>query len=404
MNEDQKKAFDILLSGRNVFLTGDAGTGKTYLINKFIEEMKRQNKNLIVTAPTGIAALNIGGVTIHSAFKIPVGKDLTKVFISPNEVIQAADIILIDEISMCRMDLFDLVGAIIKSVEKNIQLVVIGDFYQLPPVLNEKDKEILNDYYKTEVGGAFAFQSEYWKEFNFETVVLQEVVRQDNPRFITALNYLRRGDPISLKYFVSFCSKTPIENAITIVGTNKRAEQINETQLNKLKTLLVTSNAQKEGEVTALPTYETLKLKVGARVMTLINTPNYKNGSMGTIIAVNNYEIKVRFDNGIYSNIQKFTWEFKEYINKNGIIKEKIIGKFTQFPVKLAYAITVHKSQGQTYEAVNFEPCGWVHGQLYVALSRCKDISKLYIAPGLRYSHLICDIKKEEENGNYNEG
>lgn len=397
MNEDQKKAFEVLMSGKNVFLTGDAGTGKTFLVNKFIEEMKKQKKNLVITAPTGIAALNIGGVTIHSAFGIPVGKDLTKVFINPNNVIKAADVILIDEISMCRMDLFDVIGAIITSVDKNIQLVVIGDFYQLPPVLNGKDKKILDDYYKCDVGGAFAFESEYWKDFKFETVVLKEVVRQDNPRFITALNYLRKGNPISLKYFVAYCNKEPIKDAITIVGTNKRAEEINERQLGKIRTLEYTFNAIKWGEITAFPTYETLKLKVGARVMTLINTFEYRNGSTGTIVNINNNEIKVRFDDGSYSYIQRYTWEFKEYVSENGIIKEKIVGSFNQLPVKLAYAITVHKSQGQTYEAVNFEPCGWSHGQLYVALSRCKDISKLYIAPGLKYSHLICDIK---ERGN----
>lgn len=396
MNEDQKKAFEVLMSGKNVFLTGDAGTGKTYLINKFIEEMKKQKKNLVITAPTGIAALNIGGVTIHSAFGIPVGKDLTKVFISPNDVIQTADIIIIDEISMCRMDLFDVIGAIIKAVDKKIQVVVIGDFYQLPPVLNEKDKKILNEYYKYDVGGAFAFESEYWKDFDFESIVLKEVVRQDNPRFITALNYLRKGNPISLKYFVGHCSKEPIKDAITIVGTNKRAEQINELQLSKIRTLEYTFIAQKYGEINVMPTSDILKLKLGARVMTLINASMYRNGSVGTIVGINDNEIKVKFDDDTYSYIQKYTWEFKEYVAEDGVIKEKIVGRFNQLPVKLAYAITVHKSQGQTYEAVNFEPCGWSHGQLYVALSRCKDISKLYIAPGLRYSHLICVLGTKE--------
>lgn len=400
LNKDQQEAYDILISGKNVFLTGDAGTGKSFLINRFIEDVGCK-KNIVITAPTGIASLNIGGVTIHRAFNIPVGVDLFKLHLPASDVIKVADIIIIDEISMCRMDLFDLIGRIFNNLEKKPQLIVVGDFHQLPPVLLKEDKVKLDSYYKTDVGNAFAFQSFAWQYFDFKIIQLNEVMRQDNVRFITALNYLRNGDPVCLPYFVKYCSKKKFDGAITLVGTNRRAEEINNLEIEKINGEKHSLKAIIEGEVDlkSLPTYEILNLKVGARVLFLINSELYKNGSMGTILKINNNYVTIKIDdNDCVVDLQRYEWQFKDYVVEgDNKISEKIIGKFKQFPIKLGYAITIHKSQGQTYDKMNFEPCGWLHGQLYVALSRCKDIKNIYIAYGLKYSQLICDKKVKEE-------
>lgn len=398
LTASQEKAFELLKQGKNVFLTGEAGTGKSFLIKRFLDFV-RGKKNVVISAPTGIAAINVGGTTIHRLFGFNPKMDLTKVVISPKDVLRETDILIIDEISMCRMDLFDAIGRVLDQLKNHIQVIVVGDFCQLPPVLLDDEREKLEAFYKEKVGNAFAFQSQAWKKLEFETVNLVEIMRQSDAPFINALNKARKGEKTCLKYFINNAAKKPIEGAVTIVGTNKRADNINNQELAKLpgETKVIKALVSGDFNLADAPTSSELNLKVGARVIFLINSIDFKNGTTGTIESINGDSyLVVRLDKGYTVFVTMHTWENIEYTVENEKVVEKTTGTFTQYPIKLAYAITVHKSQGQTYDSVNLEPCGWVHGQLYVALSRCKDINKLYIAPGLKSTQLICDKEVKE--------
>ena len=401
----QKLACDNLEAGKNMFLTGDAGTGKSFVIQRFLRWCGKHNKEVIVCAPTGIAALNIGGVTIHRAFKAPIGPILEPIK-SISSVLKTVDVIIIDEISMCRMDLFDFVASQVihanlirrKNNKKDIQFVVVGDFFQLPPVLVEEEKEVLEQYYKTEIYYGFAFQSKYWKMCNFVNIVLDEVVRQSDMEFVTNLNNARLGKKGSLNYFYTKSSKTPIDRAIYLCGTNKAVIERNNEELNKLSTDLVEYESEIIGDVKESDKMapDLIQLKLGARVMTLINDVQgrFMNGSFGTVLELGSEYVLVILDSGETVKIDYHTWSIKGYalVKDKDTGKEKVemteVGSFTQIPLKLAYAITIHKSQGQTYDKVNLNPYCWDCGQLYVALSRCKNVENMHLTQQLKPNFL----------------
>lgn len=408
LTDDQRIAFDYMMTGENVFVTGEAGTGKSFVINKFIKEMEVQNKNILVCAPTGIAAINIGGVTIHRCFQAPIEPKVNKRISKVPKAVLEADIIIIDEISMCRIDLFDYVTRVIMKAEENClkrkQLIVVGDFFQLPPVTVSEDYEVLKKIYPNYDKG-FAFESSNWEDFDFKMIILKNVVRQSDSSFIKELNSIRIGNKKSIEFFNRNTAKEKYEQGIVLCATNKVADNINQEELTKIKSKSKTFNATLIGDVRAndKPTYDQIKLKVGARVIVLINDTinfEYQNGSLGEVVALNDNSVDILLDQnqsiitfGVHEWIVEnytLTQENIDGVNQQKILKKKV-GSFIQIPLKLAYAITIHKSQGQTYDKVNLIPYSFDCGQLYVALSRVKSLEGLCLINTMRQEDLICN-------------
>lgn len=412
----QKQALDLLKKGHNVFLSGEAGTGKSFVIEQFIDYLKERNIKYVVGAPTGLAALNVNGITLHRMFGLSTNILDTN---ATMKNVEEAEVIIIDEISMCRKDIFQkIVRAILRfenpieefSLKKEAkvcrkkQIVVVGDFFQLPPVLTDADLKIVNEHkefgIKLSKDDVYAFQCKEWEKLKFKNIVLDEVVRQSDKDYIDNLNMIRRGDKNGLEFIENKSKKTKTRNAIYLCSKNKDAEQINTSNLEKIKNKEYIYWAEENGEVKAedRATQKCLKLKKGARVMSLVNIKeDVANGMIGTITDLSSKSVIVKFDNGIEHEFKKYKWEIKGFKkekvkNKEGQVEERAVvaevGTFEQIPLKLAWAITIHKSQGQTYEAVNLNPDCFCEGQLYVALSRAKDLKKLHLISEIKSSYL----------------
>jgi len=369
--------------------------------------MQRQHKNVLVCAPTGIAAINIGGVTIHRCFQAAPEPQVRRTVKKVPKVINESEIIIIDEISMCRIDLFDfVVRTIVKAEEKCLsrkQLIVVGDFFQLPPVTTPSDRKVLTEIYPDYKKG-YAFESTNWQDMNFEVIELKDVQRQSHPEFIRQLNQLRVGDKNSVSYFNQCAVKKAMKDGIILTATNRVAEKINHDRLSELPSKVKIYKAQILGKVTEMDkvTSDELHLKVGARVMILINDQEhnqYQNGSFGEIVEMYEDHVDVKLDSshtivpfGYYEWViedYELTKKTEDDIEDHQLQKKKI-GSFVQLPLRLAYAITMHKSQGQTYEKVNLIPYSFDCGQLYVALSRVKSLEGLCLINMMRQEDLIC--------------
>lgn len=406
LTEHQQKAYDAMMSGKNVFLTGEAGTGKSFVISAFLKANKK--KNILVTAPTGIAAINIHGSTLHRVFGAPTHPIISNVIKKVPDEVKVADVIIIDEISMCRVDLFDFVARNIRKAEeeenKRIQLIVIGDFFQLPPVTKKEDKELLKVIYPTSKQ-FFAFESDYWDVFDFQTIYLKDIIRQNDTEFIKQLNKARVGDKSCIEFFNQY-QRNEISGGIVLCGTNKTVLDINNKKLAEIDEKEMISTALYIGNFkeTDCLADKDLSLKKGARVMALINHPkgHYQNGTLGTVVSTENGNAIVKFDNGYLEEIEPHTWEKEEYdvvndFDENGDLHRKllkhVVGSCTQLPLKLAYAITIHKSQGQTFEKVNLIPQCFSCGQLYVALSRVTTLDGLSLLKPIYSNYLKSDEK-----------
>lgn len=399
----QSRAMNTLLSGLNTFISGGPGTGKSYLINEFIRLAQENDKNIIVTAPTGLAAMKINGATVHRQFNVPLGPVIDKPKKVPRDLLHA-DSIIIDEIGMCRADVFDYLYVELAKVnierrkrhQKDVQVIVAGDFFQLPPVVTPRDKEVLRNFYPDCYNEMYAFQSNYWDNLGFVVCRLEEAVRQDNRVFVSALEQARTGNKQSLKYFVGNSSKTYLDNGILLCGTNKAVDEKNISELKKIKGIEGVYVSEIEGTVTESdkPVPDLLRVKVGARVMAVVNDgcEDYFNGSLGTVTKLGQDFVTVRFDDsGVEIPIPSHTFEIKKFVYdaKKKKMMSETIGKYSQIPLKVAYAVTIHKCQGQTYDAVNIDPVCWDRGQLYTAISRCRKIENVHFTREIEPSYLV---------------
>ena len=417
-NPELELALDFIeKTDRNLFITGKAGTGKT----TFLHQIKKKSlKRMVIVAPTGVAAINAKGVTIHSFFQMPFGPILPNQIANTSnaqrkfsktkiDIIKSLDLVIIDEISMVRADLLDGIDQVMRRYKNRnkvfggAQILMIGDLQQLAPVVRPNEWSLLQSHYNT----VYFFSSKAYQEANVVSIELKHIYRQKNEDFIKILNEIRTdtlsdmsAKILNKNYNPSF-SPTKEEGYITLTTHNNRANLINESELNKLKIKSSFFNAEVSGKFNenAYPNAERLELKVGAQVMFIKNDSStdkrYYNGKIGIITAISKESVTVKCANEIDEIVtEKETWSNINYsINEETkAIKEEMIGAFSQIPLRLAWAITIHKSQGLTFEkAIIDAEASFAHGQTYVALSRCTSLEGLVLKTPITSSAIIND-------------
>ena len=431
-NKELELAWDFVTNtNRSIFLTGKAGTGKT----TFLHRLKKDTlKRLVVVAPTGVAAINAKGITIHSFFQMPFGpilpdtdldnttsfnKKFSKTKIN---IIKSMDLLVIDEISMVRADLLDGIDKTLRrfrnrnKVFGGVQVLMIGDLQQLSPVIRDNEWDLLKHVYSN----GFFFSSQAFQECHAITIELKHIYRQENPKFIEILNEIRNNvlsvaaaEELNKRFIPNFTPE-PDAGYISLTTHNNKAEATNKTELDKLTTKEFIYNAKVEGKFPefSYPNSESLKLKVGAQVMFIKNDTcadkRYFNGKIGKVIHLERDEVVVHCpDDDFNINTTPEVWENINYTldAKTNAITEDKIGAFTQIPLRLAWSITIHKSQGLTFErAIIDAESAFAHGQTYVALSRCKSLEGLVLKSKIDSSQIISDTnitlfnKNAEEN------
>lgn len=419
MNEQLELAWQFVeRTGVNVFLTGKAGTGKTTFLRQLKE---RSPKRMIVVAPTGVAAINAGGVTIHSFFQFPLApyvpgssfntKDERFRFSKEKKrIIRTLDLLVIDEISMVRADLLDQIDAVLRlHKDKNrpfggVQLLMIGDLSQLAPVVKESDWTMLREYYRT----PYFFGSLALQQTQHVTIELQHVYRQTDTNFINILNEVRenRLTPGGLAMLNSrYCDESVIkkcgDGVIRLTTHNATVNSYNEQRMNELKGARYAFDAIVTGTFpeTSYPAEKTLELKKGCQVMFLKNDSQgirYYNGKLGIITSIDDEHIRVRgLDDDIEVEVQPDVWTNARYVidKETKEIREEIDGEFRQYPLRLAWAITVHKSQGLTFDrAVIDVNAAFAAGQVYVALSRLRSLDGLMLTEKLSPYSVKTDV------------
>ena len=407
-NLEHNEVFDLAYrfvteTSENIFLTGKAGTGKTTFL-KYLKE--NCSKNIIVAAPTGVAAINAGGVTLHSLFQLPFtpflptsgskSELLGKLKYNRQRVdlLRKMELLVIDEISMVRCDTMDAIDTILRSVRRKhelpfggVQLLCIGDLYQLPPVAKREEMNILQQFYSSE----FFFDSMVIKEQIPMLIELNKIYRQKEDSFVYLLNKVRNNqmnaddfEDLHQRYFPDFRPALE-EKYITLTSHNNQADLINHRELQKLLPPSFSYEAEIEGDFpeSMYPAEGTLVLKEGAQVMFLKNDVDkrYFNGKIGVIKKLQQEEILVDCD-GDEIYVSKETWENSRYtLNRlDGKLEQETLGTFTQFPLRLAWAITIHKSQGLTFDKVMIDAgAAFSSGQVYVALSRCTSLDGIVL-------------------------
>lgn len=416
-NPEIEKAWRIVNhTNKSLFLTGKAGTGKTTFLKKICKDCP---KRIVVAAPTGVAAINANGVTLHSLFQLPFApfipgtpfsKFETKKF-SKNKIklIRAIDILIIDEISMVRADVLDAIDVVLRRFRNRnvpfggVQLLMIGDLQQLSPVATNDVWQILRNYYDT----PYFFSSKALAEIHFTTVELQEIYRQTDPKFLEILNQVRANQLTSNslnelnKRHIPYFKPAQRERYVHLTTHNYQAQNINQHELNAIEQPEYLYKAKIKGEFpeNIYPTEHELILKLGAQVMFVKNDlsrdKKFYNGMIGEIVEIDNNSFKVRSaENDETIDVEPMTWTNARYVfdEEEQEIKEQELGTFTQFPIKTAWAITIHKSQGLTFShAIIDAQDSFAHGQVYVALSRCKTLEGMVLSTPLQYRSIITD-------------
>ena len=402
LGDEQRRAYERMENTRDIiFVTGKAGTGKSLLLKYFVENT---TKKVAVAAPTGMAAINIGGQTIHSFFQLAPVVQIPKE-IAPLETwsrnlletLRRSEVIAIDEVSMVRVDLMDMIDAKLKLANGNDlpfggkQIIMFGDLYQLPPVV---EGDGISDYLGNVYTSPFFFSAPVFKNNPMVIHELYEVFRQKNDReFIDILNKIRIGNAgqSDLDLLNGRCRKEPDKGSrfLTLVPTNAAADAINNRELKKIPPQQpVAYEAKIEGKISTseYPAPVKLELKVGAQVVMLDNskTGGWVNGTLGVVTHLDSSFIRVKMSGtGAECTVSRKIWEKRKYLfdAKTKSLEQKVIATFEQYPVKLAWALTIHKAQGQTYESVviNMSWGAFAPGQTYAALSRCRSMDTLYL-------------------------
>ena len=389
----------------HAFITGKAGTGKSVLLRYFASHTK---KVVVKAAPTGIAALSIQGQTIHSLFRLPMGlidPRSIKVSAETQDILRHVDAVIIDEISMVRADVVDAIDKILRIAKASptpfggAQIIAFGDVYQLPPVVVGTQ---LQSYFSTTYGGAYFFNAHAWGKTEMTTYELQAVFRQSDEGFRDMLNMIRDGsytketlDTLATRVISPAAAPTDV---VTLTSTNKAAQHINEARLAVLRGKTKTYTATTTGYMPAgtVPADEKLSLRVGAQVIFIKNDAdgNWVNGTTGIITCLKKDSVRVACGKTVHDVVPS-TWEQSNYVYNEALdgIRQELAGTFTQFPLKLAWAITIHKSQGLSYDrvVVDLRRGAFAHGQTYVALSRCRSLEGLYLLGSIQPQDILID-------------
>ena len=386
--EAQKRALDLFRQKENLFISGYAGTGKSTVVKEILQIAKEEKRNVLCAAPTGIAASLIGGRTLHSSFLLHPGLSIHKLRQDQKSlkdragILERYDLLIIDEISMVNSSLLAFIVACMQCGRWRPQICLIGDFAQLPPVK-----------------GNYAFQCPEWNSLNLKNIFLHKPVRQNNEAFIQSLNQIRMGDPSCRKYFFENSAPHWIDGAITLCTRRREAEAINKKQISALPGEERVYPARYDGnpDIESLQIERELVVKKGMRVMCLVNGDEYSNGSMGTITDMGKDLITVLFDSGKRVSFKRCNFEAEQKVADANSLEALPLVTISQFPLKPAYAVTIHKSQGQTFPAANLllDHC-WEAGQLYVALSRVIDVKKMYFIKRFSERDIIVDQTVQE--------
>ena len=395
------KAIELVMEGKSLFITGKAGTGKTQLLKEIVSRLEAKKRYVAVTAPTGIAAHNADGVTIHSFIHLPLSPYLPGVKIPRlydlNEdevrVVRQLQVLIIDEVSMVRCDMMDAADDILRHYRNSkepfggVQVVMFGDLFQLMPVADEEEEEQLMEYYES----LYFIGSKVMEELDYAMLELKKIYRQDKRSFVRLLNKIRWGRINAVtqekldRLFHRNYKVSEDSHQIILTTHNRKSKRINRQKLEAMEGQEWDYQAYTEGSFPSqeYPTNFHLNLKVGARVMFLRNSDEYFNGMLGTVVALDDESIEVKADeNGRIIHVKRSTWDFNRYhLNtKTKELEVERVATFKQYPLKLAWAITIHKSQGLTFDEVVIDAGkAFAAGQVYVALSRCRRLDKIVL-------------------------
>ena len=409
LSREQQAVFDLIEKTReHVFVTGRAGTGKSTLLNHLAWNTDKQ---IVICAPTGVAALNVGGQTIHSLFRLPIGVIADHAIDQSDELkklLNTIDTLVIDEVSMVNADLMDAIDRSLRQARKKptapfggVQVVLFGDPYQLAPVPgSQEEREYFADTYRS----MWFFDAKVWQTAELRIVELGEVHRQHEAEFKYMLNAVRHGmvtKEIADRLNTVGARPAPRDGVITLASRNDSVNRINQAQLQRLPGRLQTAKAEISGDFGGrnYPADEALELMVGAQVMFLRNDTQgqgevrWVNGSIGTVTKITaNVEVEI---DGVRYEVEPATWERHKYSYDPATkkLEKEVVAEFSQFPLRLAWAVTIHKSQGKTYDQaiVDLGSRAFSPGQTYVALSRITALEGLYLTRPLRPSDIWVD-------------